>query len=99
MPTISPQRLFLPVPRSREERRICTGLGLQREPQYCQLTPIEAHLRRWLFWSVYVVERYVSWGRWADRSASQRILTLCGCIGTILFGCFCNHSSVHPPPG
>lgn len=41
--------------------RICTDLGLHRKPHYSRLDPSDAQRRRRLFWSVYVVERYVSW--------------------------------------
>ncbi|PYH44056.1 uncharacterized protein BP01DRAFT_392875 [Aspergillus saccharolyticus JOP 1030-1] len=41
--------------------RICVDLGLHRESQYRAMRPHDAHLRRRLFWSVYLVERYVSW--------------------------------------
>ncbi|RAL12639.1 uncharacterized protein BO97DRAFT_414005 [Aspergillus homomorphus CBS 101889] len=41
--------------------RICVDLGLHREGQYRSMRQHEAQLRRRLFWSVYLVERYVSW--------------------------------------
>lgn len=41
--------------------RICTDLGLHRELHYSRLDPSDAQRQRRLFWSVYVIERYVSW--------------------------------------
>ncbi|RAK80821.1 uncharacterized protein BO72DRAFT_370200 [Aspergillus fijiensis CBS 313.89] len=41
--------------------RICVDLGLHRESQYRAMRPHAAQLRRRLFWSVYLVERYVCW--------------------------------------
>ncbi|KAB8209559.1 fungal-specific transcription factor domain-containing protein [Aspergillus parasiticus] len=41
--------------------RICIDLGMHRESHYRTLEPLEAQLRRRLFWSVYVIERHVSW--------------------------------------
>ncbi|PYI16218.1 hypothetical protein BO99DRAFT_366519 [Aspergillus violaceofuscus CBS 115571] len=41
--------------------RICVDLGLHRESQYRAMRPHDAQLRRRLFWSVYLVERYVCW--------------------------------------
>ncbi|KAL4867180.1 hypothetical protein BDV12DRAFT_124088 [Aspergillus spectabilis] len=41
--------------------RICIDLGMHREPHYRTMKPLEAQLRRRLFWSVYVIERHVSW--------------------------------------
>ncbi|KAL2842499.1 fungal-specific transcription factor domain-containing protein [Aspergillus pseudodeflectus] len=41
--------------------RICIDLGMHRESHYRELCPQEAQLHRKLFWSVYVIERHVSW--------------------------------------
>ncbi|KAL3257378.1 hypothetical protein ABHI18_006898 [Aspergillus niger] len=41
--------------------RICIDLGLHRESQYRRMRPYEGQVRRRLFWSVYLVERYVAW--------------------------------------
>ncbi|RAK89748.1 Zn(II)2Cys6 transcription factor [Aspergillus costaricaensis CBS 115574] len=41
--------------------RICIDLGLHRESQYRKMRPYEGQMRRRLFWSVYLVERYVAW--------------------------------------
>ncbi|RAH63198.1 Zn(II)2Cys6 transcription factor [Aspergillus piperis CBS 112811] len=41
--------------------RICIDLGLHRESQYQKMRPYEGQMRRRLFWSVYLVERYVAW--------------------------------------
>ncbi|KAF7178926.1 hypothetical protein CNMCM7691_007750 [Aspergillus felis] len=41
--------------------RICIDFGMHRETHYRSLRLHEAQLRRRLFWSVYVIERYVSW--------------------------------------
>ncbi|GKZ21772.1 hypothetical protein AbraIFM66951_008764 [Aspergillus brasiliensis] len=41
--------------------RICIDLGLHRESQYRRMRPYEGQMRRRLFWSVYLVERYVAW--------------------------------------
>ncbi|GAB1202018.1 hypothetical protein APSETT445_000618 [Aspergillus pseudonomiae] len=41
--------------------RICIDLGMHRESHYRTMKPLEAQLHRRLFWSVYVIERHVSW--------------------------------------
>ncbi|RAK95984.1 Zn(II)2Cys6 transcription factor [Aspergillus ibericus CBS 121593] len=41
--------------------RICIDLGLHRESQYRKMRPYEGQMRRRLFWSVYLVERYAAW--------------------------------------
>ncbi|PYH28244.1 Zn(II)2Cys6 transcription factor [Aspergillus neoniger CBS 115656] len=41
--------------------RICIDLRLHRESQYQKMRPYEGQMRRRLFWSVYLVERYVAW--------------------------------------
>jgi hypothetical protein len=41
--------------------RISIDIGLHREIHYRKLEPIEAQRRRRLFWSVYLLERYLSW--------------------------------------
>lgn len=41
--------------------RICIDLGMHRESHYRTMKPLEAQLRRRLFWSVYVIERHVAW--------------------------------------
>jgi hypothetical protein len=41
--------------------RICVDLGFHREARYHNLSPREAQLRRRLFWSVYIIERYTAW--------------------------------------
>lgn len=41
--------------------RTCIDFGLHREARYRRFRPHEAQLRRRLFWSVYVTERYTAW--------------------------------------
>ncbi|PYH94539.1 hypothetical protein BO71DRAFT_475767 [Aspergillus ellipticus CBS 707.79] len=41
--------------------RICIDLGLHRGSQYQKMNPHRGQMRRRLFWSVYLVERYISW--------------------------------------
>ncbi|KAJ5546855.1 hypothetical protein N7494_004440 [Penicillium frequentans] len=41
--------------------RTCIDFGLHREARYRRLRPHEAQLRRRLFWSVYITERYTAW--------------------------------------
>ncbi|KAJ5660118.1 hypothetical protein N7507_006569 [Penicillium longicatenatum] len=41
--------------------RTCVDFGLHREARYQRLRPHEAQLRRRLFWSVYITERYTAW--------------------------------------
>jgi hypothetical protein len=41
--------------------RICVDFGFHREARYQNLSPREAQLRRRLFWSVYIIERYTAW--------------------------------------
>ncbi|KAE8380245.1 fungal-specific transcription factor domain-containing protein [Aspergillus bertholletiae] len=41
--------------------RICVDLGMHRESHYRAMEPLEAQLYRRIFWSVYVIERHVSW--------------------------------------
>ncbi|OJJ36435.1 hypothetical protein ASPWEDRAFT_108896 [Aspergillus wentii DTO 134E9] len=41
--------------------RTCVDFGLHREAHYQKLKPEEGQLRRRLFWSVYLIERYVAW--------------------------------------
>ncbi|KAJ6087998.1 hypothetical protein N7467_006912 [Penicillium canescens] len=41
--------------------RTCVDFGLHREVRYRTLRPHEAQLRRRLFWSVYITERYTAW--------------------------------------
>lgn len=39
----------------------CVELGLHRESSYQHLRPHERERRRRLFWSVYLIERYIAW--------------------------------------
>ncbi|KAJ5811764.1 hypothetical protein N7474_008065 [Penicillium riverlandense] len=41
--------------------RICVDFGFHREARYRDLKPHEAEMRRRLFWSVYLTERYTAW--------------------------------------
>ncbi|KAJ6006413.1 hypothetical protein N7451_004357 [Penicillium sp. IBT 35674x] len=41
--------------------RTCVDFGLHREARYRRFRPHEAQLRRRLFWSVYITERYTAW--------------------------------------
>lgn len=41
--------------------RTCLDLGLHRETSYQRLPAHETELRRRLFWSVYIIERYTAW--------------------------------------
>lgn len=41
--------------------RTCVDFGLHREVHYRKLKSYEVQLRRRLFWSVYLIERYVAW--------------------------------------
>lgn len=41
--------------------RTCLDFGLHRESSYRKLQPHETELRRRLFWSVYLIERYTAW--------------------------------------
>jgi hypothetical protein len=41
--------------------RICVELGLHREASYQQVRPHERERRRRVFWSVYLIERYIAW--------------------------------------
>ncbi|KAJ5765930.1 hypothetical protein N7520_005489 [Penicillium odoratum] len=41
--------------------RTCVDFGFHRESRYKRLRPHEAELRRRLFWSVYIIERYTAW--------------------------------------
>ncbi|KAL2859908.1 transcription factor domain-containing protein [Aspergillus lucknowensis] len=41
--------------------RICIDLGMHRESHYNLMDAVESQLCRRLFWSVYVIERHVSW--------------------------------------
>lgn len=41
--------------------RTCLDFGLHRESSYRRLLPHETELRRRLFWSVYLIERYTAW--------------------------------------
>lgn len=52
--------------------RICVDLGLHRETQYRAMRPHDAQLRRRLFWSVYLVERYVSWSLGRPFSVAEK---------------------------
>lgn len=41
--------------------RTCLDFGFHRESSYRKLPPHETELRRRLFWSVYLIERYTAW--------------------------------------
>jgi hypothetical protein len=41
--------------------RTCLDFGFHRETSYLRLSQHETELRRRLFWSVYIIERYTAW--------------------------------------